>query len=353
VPGEPFKITKRGYSPVQVHEFIMQARRRVGDLEKRLAQAAVEVERLRSELASAEQAAAGRPTHEEISERIAEILRLADEEAKAQRTRADEEISRLRSQAEEQADTRQAEASSQAKRILTTAEEQAHRTISNAQAEADATADTARAAADQATAEAQQRAEATVARAVAQAGQVLAEATARADAVHGGTERRLSQLTDGHADVMQRLTAIRDIVTDLVARDTARGPLRDEVASATAAALAAGASEAARSADVGQVPAAQDTAPSPREPGGEPPAKGSGRDLAWRWPVPLSPAAQARPARVRSGPAASTAAPWLTLFTGTRQDGARCRLGRLSASCVIVATAVRGGPGRRPGWTRC
>lgn len=69
--------------------------------------------------------------------------------------------------------------------------------------------------------------------------QMLDQATARASAIDDGAERRLSLLTVAHTETMRQLTAIRDAVTTVVAADTARGPLEDEVAKSAAATLAA------------------------------------------------------------------------------------------------------------------
>ena len=56
---------------------------------------------MRRELATARQQALGaRPAHEEVSERIAQILKLADDEARSQKTKADEDIARQRNDAQ-------------------------------------------------------------------------------------------------------------------------------------------------------------------------------------------------------------------------------------------------------------
>src|SRR5580658_6385453 len=88
---EAFELERRGYSRRQVDEFAAQARNQARDLSGRLARAVEDNERLRQEVASAHQAAAARP-HEQISERVGQILKLADEEARSQRNRAGEEI---------------------------------------------------------------------------------------------------------------------------------------------------------------------------------------------------------------------------------------------------------------------
>jgi len=239
---DPFEVQMRGYSRRQVDEFVARSRNHTRNLEERLARSLDDEERLRLELSAARQAAAGgRPAHEEVSERIAQILKLAADEAGAQKTRADEEITKLRTDAKSEADRIRAQAKDQSERMLAAAQEQAERAISTARAEAEKLRTSARAEAEHAAADAHKQAEEAVAGAKAQAKQLLDEATARASAIHDGAERRLDLLKDRHAEAMRRLTEIRDVVTDLVAHDGAKGSLDDEVAKAVAATLGTGA----------------------------------------------------------------------------------------------------------------
>src|SRR5581483_7670269 len=86
--ADPFEVQMRGYSRRQVDEFVARSRHQARDLEERLSRSLDEVERLRLELSTVRQAAAGsKPAHEEVSERIAQILKLADDEASAQKSR--------------------------------------------------------------------------------------------------------------------------------------------------------------------------------------------------------------------------------------------------------------------------
>ena len=94
-----FEREMRGYSRRRVDEFVAKNRSQIRDLEDRLNQALDANERIRLELSSAREAGADKPAHEEISERIGQILKLADDESKAQRNRADEEIGKLREDA--------------------------------------------------------------------------------------------------------------------------------------------------------------------------------------------------------------------------------------------------------------
>ncbi len=113
---------------------------------------------------------------------------------------------------------------------------------------------------------------------------MLDEATMRATAIHDGAERRLNLLTSRHTETMRRLTEIRDVVTNLVSSETARGSLEEEVAKSVATGVAAGAAPA-------QAPAARGAAEGRHTPGGQQLPGRGGRDVA---------AEAARPAPART-----------------------------------------------------
>jgi hypothetical protein len=245
---EDFELERRGYSRRQVDEFAAKSRNHSRDLENRLSHALDENERLRLELSAARQAAGARPAHEEISERVGQILKLADEEAKSQRDRTGEEIAkqrsdakaetdRMRAEAKQETDKFRAEAQSQAERMLRAAQEQAENSVASARAEAEKTRNAARAEAERSITDAHKQSETAVTTAKAQAKQVLDEATARATAIHDGAERRLNLLMSRHTEAIRRLTEIRDVVTTLVAGEVARGSLEEEVEKAVASAI--------------------------------------------------------------------------------------------------------------------
>src|SRR6185437_9102829 len=225
---DAFEMQMRGYSRRQVDEFIARCRSQIRDLEQRLARALHDDEELRRELASARQQALGaKPAHEEVSERIAQILKLADDEARSQKSKAHEEIARQRNDAQSEAEKIRTEAREQAERMLTAAQEQAERAITSARAEAERT-----------TTEARKKSESALASAKSQAKKALDEATARATAIHDGAERRLNLLSTRHGETIKRLTDILDGVSSLVAAENARMSLEDEVDQATAKTIA-------------------------------------------------------------------------------------------------------------------
>ncbi len=150
---DQFRAEMRGYNRREVDETVAAMRLNMRlledgkrDLEDRLSQALDELERLRLELSAAR--SNGRPPHEEISERIGQILKLADDEAQSQRTRAEDEIAKLRTAAQEETgklrgdvkaetDRSRAEAHEQAERMLSAAQEQADSTVATAKSEAE------------------------------------------------------------------------------------------------------------------------------------------------------------------------------------------------------------------------
>jgi len=227
---EEFEMQMRGYSRRQVDDFVARRNNEIRELEQRLARSLDESEHLRREMSTVrQQALAGRPAHEEVSERIAQILRLADDEAKAQKSKADDDISKLRSEAQQETERVRVDAREQAERMLTAAQEQAERTISAARNEADKTRTAARTEADRLTSDTRKKADAALANAKSQAKKVLDEATARATAIHDGAERRLNLLSTRHAETVRRLTDILDGVQGLVAAEAARMSLEEEV----------------------------------------------------------------------------------------------------------------------------
>jgi cell division septum initiation protein DivIVA len=296
-----FEVQMRGYSRRQVDEFVARSRSQTRDLEERLSQSLDETERVRLELTAARQGLAGKPAHEEISERVGQILKLADDEAKAQRGRAQDEIAKQREDAKKEADRIRTEAREQTERMLTAAQEQAENAIATARAEADKMRNSARLETERAINEATKDAENTLATAKAQAKQMLDEATVRASAIHDGAERRLNLLTSRHTETMRRLTEIRDVVTNLVASETSRGSLEDEVAKSVANTLGAGGGPAAAGPRQGGAAEAR-RAPTGRAGAREP---GQERDKGAEMPVPAGAGHQGQ--RSGSGPEARPA----------------------------------------------
>ena len=170
---EEFEMQMRGYSRRQVDDFVARRNNEIRELEQRLARSLDDSEHLRRELSTVrQQALSGRPAHEEVSERISQILKLADDEAKAQKNKADDDIAQQRTDAQQESERVRADAREQAERMLTAAQEQAERTIAAARNEADKTRTAARTEADRLTSETRKKADSALseAKAVGQEG---------------------------------------------------------------------------------------------------------------------------------------------------------------------------------------
>jgi cell division septum initiation protein DivIVA len=339
---DAFEVQMRGYSRRQVDEFIARCRSQIRDLEQRLAHALDDGEELRRDLATARQQALGaKPAHEEVSERIAQILKLADDEARSQKSKAHEDIARQRNDAQSEAEKIRTEAREQAERMLTAAQEQAERAITSARAEAEKTVTgarneaektltSARTEAERTTTDARKKSESALASAKSQAKKALDEATARATAIHDGAERRLNLLSTRHAETIKRLTDILDGVSGLVAAETARMSLEDEVDQNTTKAIAA-----STESNGSPRPAAEPTTagPRPASPGGpRPAAPGSSATARPAAPSPSPQATQASPtqassAATSSAPAQDKPARAAVVDTEEKGDGVRLRPG--------------------------
>jgi cell division septum initiation protein DivIVA len=284
---DAFEVQMRGYSRRQVDEFVARSRSQIRELEDRLSRSLDDAERVRLELSAARQGLSNKPAHEEVSERVGQILKLADDEAKAQRSRAQDEITKQRDDAKKESERHRAEAREQTERMLTAAQEQAENAIATARAEAEKMRNAARIESERAVGDANKEADTTVATAKAQAKQMLDEATTRATAIHDGAERRLNLLTSRHTETMRRLTEIRDVVTNLVSSETARGSLEEEVAKSVATA-----SGTTGPASPGRAASAAEARHTPAQM----PGRGGARDSA-----AARPADTARPAAAHPG----------------------------------------------------
>ncbi len=336
---EEFEMQMRGYSRRQVDDFVARRNSEIRDLEQRLARTLDEAEHLRREVATVrQQALAGRPVHEEVSERIAQILKLADDEAKAQKGKADDEIAKLRGGAQQESERVRADAREQAERMLTAAQEQAERTISAARNEADKTRTAARTEADRLTSETRKKADTALANAKAQAKKVLDEATARATAIHDGAERRLNLLSTRHTDTVRRLTDILDGVQGLVAAEAARMSLEEEVNNQVSKAIALA---EAQDHEQAAAAAAAAAASAPREDALSAPRAADPASLA---PPAPETVANGGPAPARNGSDSRTHG--VTSPPG-RQPG-----GRPGPGLPDLAWAGRCPPGHRGRWSR-
>ncbi|GAA4574489.1 hypothetical protein [Planotetraspora kaengkrachanensis] len=250
---DSFEVVMRGYSRRQVHDYMIRTRNQIRDLEERLARTIDQAEQSRIELADARRKMTEAPQNpDELGERLSQILKLAHEEAAANKEASESEAARMRdnaaaeaerqvmmareqaesirSAAQEEAERRVADATAAAERLLSQAGSDAEETLGTARAEAEDTLRSARAESDRQLTAARLESERQVADANAEASASLAAAEKRVTALDEHTGRRVVYLTDTHTEVMRRLNEIGSVLGDLLHREAAAGPLIDEAA---------------------------------------------------------------------------------------------------------------------------
>ncbi|WP_182908979.1 hypothetical protein [Microbispora sp. H13382] len=250
---DSFEVVMRGYSRRQVHDYMVRTRNQIRDLEERLARTIDQAEQSRLELAEARRRMAESPQNpDELGERLSQILKLAQEEATANKeaseaearrlretsaaeaerlvTSAREQADAIRTAAQDEAERRVADATSTADRLLAQAGANAEETLGTARAEAEEILRTARAEGERQLTAARMEAERVLAEAHGQAEAMLAAAQQRVNALDEHTGRRVAYLTDTHAEVVRRLNEIGSVLGDLMQRETAAGPVIDEAA---------------------------------------------------------------------------------------------------------------------------
>ncbi|GAB1824577.1 hypothetical protein [Herbidospora sp. RD11066] len=248
---DSFEVVMRGYSRRQVHDYMIRTRNQIRDLEERLARTIDQAEQSRLELAEARRKLTEAPqSPDELGERLSQILKLAHEEARANKeasesaasqtrdmaaseadrvvTTAREQADSIRAAAQEEAERRIHDATSSAERLLAQAGAEAEEKVATANAEAEETVRDARAEADRRVTAATLESERLVAEANAASDQTLTSAKQRAGLLDEHTGRRVVYLTDTHTEVMRRLNEIGAVLGDLLHREQAAGALIDE-----------------------------------------------------------------------------------------------------------------------------
>lgn len=207
-----FETQVRGYNKKQVEDYISWLQEQTRAAQSEAEGARREIERAREEAASAKTQLANRPAHEEISERLSQILRLAAEEA----------------------DQKVAKASEEAEGVIAAAKQEAGLTAENARSEADAILNQAREQGDRILAQARSESERLVSAATADARAKLADASGRAERVLSDADRRTKEITElqnerlatlleVHADSVKRLDTIRGVLASVLGEEKEAG----------------------------------------------------------------------------------------------------------------------------------
>ncbi|QYC45700.1 DivIVA protein [Nonomuraea coxensis DSM 45129] len=259
---DTFEVVMRGYNRRQVHDYMLRTRNQIRDLEERLARAIDQAEQGRIELAEARRRMVETPqSYEDLSPRLAQILKLGEEEATAKRAEAEAAATHLRetahaeaerllttsretadkilTSAQAEAERRVNEATQAAERMLSQAGADADEQLTSARAEAEETVRGARSEAERLLTTAQAESEQLMQDAAAQAEQIvtgargeaeamLAEARRRTAALDEQAGRRVDYLTNTHTEVVRRLNEIGSVLGDLMRTEAGAGPLVPE-----------------------------------------------------------------------------------------------------------------------------
>ncbi|MFI6483858.1 hypothetical protein ACIBH1_38445 [Nonomuraea sp. NPDC050663] len=265
-----FEVAIRGYNRRQVHDHMLRTRNQIRDLEERLARAIDQAEQSRIELAEARRRMVEAPqSYDDLSPRLAQILKLGEEEAASKRsdaeadavrrvegaqaeadrlvTSARETSDKILTSAQAEAERRVAEATEAAERMLAQAGADAEETLTTARAEAEEglreargeadrmltaarveseqLVESARAEAESTLGSARAEADATLRTARGEAETTLTSAQQRANSLDEHTGRRVSYLTDTHGEVVRRLSEISVVLADLMDKEAMAGEL--------------------------------------------------------------------------------------------------------------------------------
>lgn len=219
--ADPFETVMRGYNRRQVNDYMSRTTDQIHDLETRLGQALDALAQTRGELvqardqaAASQEQAANRPAHEEVSERLSQILRLAAEEAEQERAKADNQIALMRQSAQAEVEQLLETAHAEADRTLASAREESERELAHARDEAQQVVSAARAEAEHTVTEAKEHAE-----------RLRRQAERRAAVVNGDLTQRVEALTAAHSAAVGRLSEMNRTLADLLRVESDAGAL--------------------------------------------------------------------------------------------------------------------------------
>jgi cell division septum initiation protein DivIVA len=218
---ESFEIVMRGYNRRQVDDALARTQTQIRDLETRLARALDDVERTRREMAEVREAR--KPTGDDLSDRLRQIINLAEDEAKDKLAEAEDRGIQIRK-----------EADTEAKRIVDDARSHADHDVATAQEKANQVLGAAKKESDNVLTLAKQEAEQTVTSARLEAERTLTAAERRASVINEGATQRLAFLTKNHTQALQRLTEISDTLNTLLKGEADAGPLEKMIDDAVA-----------------------------------------------------------------------------------------------------------------------
>lgn len=222
-----FDVVLRGYDRRQVEDYVERveavlaaADRKHADDEQRLQALETQVLGLQSQLTETERRAAGRPEPASlVGERIATMLRLAEEEAEQIVDRAREQASRTMAERTEELDRREAAiatAATEADQVRLEAQQDAQGVRSRAQEEAQALLADARRQADELTAQVREQAEAKRRQAEEDVSLLHDAARAESAAMTQEARRQVEELSLQRDTIAAQLQALRETLSAAV-----------------------------------------------------------------------------------------------------------------------------------------
>jgi cell division septum initiation protein DivIVA len=218
---ESFEIVMRGYNRRQVDDALARSQTQIRDLETRLARSLDDVERTRREMAEVRDAR--KPTGDDLSDRLRQIINLAEDEAREKLSEAEDRGNQIRRDAD-----------AEAKRIVDDARHHADKDLAGAQEKANHVLGAAKKESENVLSLAKQEAEHTVTSARLEAERTLTAAERRSSVINEGATARLTQLTKNHTQALQRLTDISETLNTLLTGEADAGPLGKMVDDAVA-----------------------------------------------------------------------------------------------------------------------
>jgi hypothetical protein len=207
-----FETVFKGYAKRQVEDYVAWLQEQVSAAKAELSDARRELAVAREDLVDTRAQLQTRPQHEEISVRMAQILRLAEEEAQQERDHGTQQAAAVLEQAR-----------SEARAALEAAHDNADEIVRNTRLECDDELAGARAEANRLVETAQQQAEATMSDARERAQRSLADADRRTEQITTLQQRRLATVLAAHEDVVRRLESVRAVVGEVLGKDREQG----------------------------------------------------------------------------------------------------------------------------------
>jgi peptidoglycan DL-endopeptidase CwlO len=207
-----FETVFKGYAKRQVEDYIAWLQEQVSAAKAELTDARRELATARNDLVETRAQLQTRPAHEEISVRMAQILRLAEEEAQQERDAGAQQAASVLEQARGEARAALEAAHANAAEIVRAARRECDDELAGARAEANRLVETARRQAEGTMSDARERAQ-----------RALADADRRTEQITALQQRRLAAVLSAHEDVVRRLEAARSVIGEILVQDREQG----------------------------------------------------------------------------------------------------------------------------------